>query len=62
MRLRDEQGCTDGHPTMQRHVKRRRKEMTREHDRRDAEGFPTLRWLPGEAPAPGLGQLWGGGA
>lgn len=59
MRLRDEQGCTDGHPTMQRHVKRRRKEMARERDRRDAEGFLTLRWLPGEAPAPGLGQLWG---
>lgn len=45
---------------MQRHVKRRRKEMARERDRRDAEGFLTLRWLPGEAPAPGLGQLWGG--
>lgn len=59
MRLRDEQGCTDGRPTMQRHVKRRREEMARECDRRDAEWFLTPRWLPGEAPAPGLGQLWG---
>lgn len=33
---------------MQRHVKRRREEMARERDRRDAEGFLTLRWLPGE--------------
>lgn len=43
VRLRDEQGCTDGHPTMQRHVKRRREEMARERDRRDAEGFLTPR-------------------
>lgn len=43
MRLRDEQGCTDGHPTMQRHVKRRREEMARECDRRDAEWFLTPR-------------------
>ena len=43
MRLRDEQGCTDGHPTMQRHVKRRREEMARERDRRDAEWFLTPR-------------------
>ena len=33
---------------MQRYVKRRREEMARERDRRDAEGFLTLRWLPGE--------------
>lgn len=48
MRLRDEEGYTGSYPTAQRHVKRRREEMARERDRRDAEGFMTLRWLPGE--------------
>lgn len=33
---------------MQRYVKRRREEMARERDRRDAEGFLTLSWLAGE--------------
>lgn len=57
VRLRDEQGCTGGRPNMQRHVKRRRKEMARERDRKDAEGFLTLRWQPGEAPGPGRVRL-----
>lgn len=48
VRLRDEEGYTGGYSTVQRYVKRRRDEMARERDRRDAEGFPTLRWLPGE--------------
>lgn len=46
--LRDEEGYTGSHSTVQRYVKRRREEMARERDRRDAEGFLTLRWLPGE--------------
>lgn len=48
VRLRDEEGYTGGYSTVQRYVKRRREEMARERDRRDAEGFLTLRWLPGE--------------
>lgn len=48
MRLRDEEGYTGGYPTVRRYVRRRREEMARERDRRDAEGFLTLRWLPGE--------------
>lgn len=48
VRLRDEEGHTGGHSTAQRYVRRRREEMARERDRRDAEGFLTLRWLPGE--------------
>lgn len=48
VRLRDGEGCTGSHPTVQRCVKRRREEMARERDRRDAEGFLTLRRLPGE--------------
>ena len=47
-RLRDEEGHTGSCPTAQRYVKRRREEMARERDRRDAEGFLKLRWLPGE--------------
>lgn len=46
--LRDEEGYTGGYSTVQRYVRRRREEMARERDRRDAEGFLTLRWLPGE--------------
>lgn len=45
---RDEEGYTGSYSTAQRYVKRRREEMARERDRRDAEGFPTPRWLPGE--------------
>lgn len=48
MRLRDEEGYTGSCSTVRRYVKRRREEMARERDRRDAEGFLTLRWLPGE--------------
>lgn len=48
VRLRDEEGRTGSHPAVQRCVKRRREEMARERDRRDAEGFLTLRRLPGE--------------
>lgn len=49
VRLRDEEGRTGSHPTVQRYVRRRREETARERDRRDAEGFSTLRRLPGEA-------------
>lgn len=48
MRLRDEEGYTGSYSTVQRYARRRREEMARERDRRDAEGFLTLRWLPGE--------------
>lgn len=48
VRLRDEEGYTGSYSTVQRYAKRRREEMARERDRRDAEGFLTLRWLPGE--------------
>lgn len=48
VRLRDEEGYEGSCSTVQRYVKRRRGEMARERDRRDAEGFLTLRWLPGE--------------
>ena len=48
VRLRDEEGYAGSYSTVQRYVKRRREEMARERDRRDAEGFLTLRWLPGE--------------
>ena len=47
-RPRDEEGHTGSHPTVRRCVKRRREEMARERDRRDAEGFLTPRRLPGE--------------
>ncbi len=48
VRLRDEEGYTGSYSTVQRCVKRRREEMARERGRGDAEGFLTLRWLPGE--------------
>ncbi|WP_273448245.1 IS21 family transposase [Thermophilibacter provencensis] len=48
VRLRDEEGYAGSYSTVQRYVKRRREEMARERERRDAEGFLTLRWLPGE--------------
>ena len=48
VRLRDEEGYAGSCSTVQRYVKRRREEMARERDRRDAEGFLTPRWLPGE--------------
>ncbi len=48
MRLRDEEGHAGSRSTVQRYARRRREEMARERDRRDAEGFLTLRWLPGE--------------
>ena len=38
VRLRDEEGHAGSCSTVQRHVKRRREEMARERDRRDAEG------------------------
>ena len=46
--LRDELGYDGSYSTVQRYVRRRREEMARERDRRDAEGFLTLSWLPGE--------------
>ena len=48
VRLRDEEGYAGSYSTVQRYVKRRREEMARERAHRDAEGFPALRWLPGE--------------
>ena len=48
VRLHDERGHTGSYSTVRRYVKRRREEMARERERRDAEGFLTLRWLPGE--------------
>ena len=48
VRPRDEEGRTGGCPAVRRCVKRCREEMARERDRRDTEGFLTLRWLPGE--------------
>ena len=48
VRRRDELGYEGSYSTVQRYVRRRREEMARERDRRDAEGFLTLSWLPGE--------------
>lgn len=48
VRLRDEGGCEGSHSTMRRYVRGGREEMARERDRRDAGGFLTPRWLPGE--------------
>ncbi|WP_371683369.1 hypothetical protein [Olsenella sp. Marseille-P4559] len=48
VRLRDELGYEGSYSTVQRYVRRRREEMARERDRRDAEGFLALSWLPGE--------------
>ena len=48
VRLRDERGYEGSYSTVQRHARRRREEMARERDRRDAEGFLTPGWLPGE--------------
>ena len=48
VRLHDERGHTGSYSTVRRYVERRREEMARERERRDAEGFLTLRWLPGE--------------
>jgi transposase len=48
VRLIDERGYEGSYSTVQRYVKQRREEMARERDRRDAEGFLQLSWLPGE--------------
>ena len=48
VRLRDERGYEGSYSTVQRHARQRREEMARERDRRDAEGFLTPGWLPGE--------------
>ena len=48
VRLRDEEGHAGSCSTARRHARRRREEMARERDRRDAEGFLMPRWLPGE--------------
>ena len=48
VRLRDELGYDGPYSTVRRYVRRRREEMARERDRRDAEGFLTPGWLPGE--------------
>lgn len=55
VRLRDELGYEGSYSTVQRYVRRRREEMARERDRRDAEGFLAPGWLPGEARA-GIGE------
>ena len=47
-RLRDGFGYRGSHSTVQRYVRRRREEMARDRDRRNAEGLLTLSWLPGE--------------
>ena len=51
VRLRDELGYDGSYSTVRRHAGRRREEMARERDRRDAEGFLTPGWLPGEVQA-----------
>ncbi|MDD6566532.1 MAG: IS21 family transposase [Olsenella sp.] len=48
VRLRDELGYEGSYSTARRYVRRRREEMARERDRRDAEGFLAPGWLPGE--------------
>jgi transposase len=48
VRLINERGYEGSYSTVQRYVKQRREEMARERDRRDAEGFLQLSWLPGE--------------
>jgi len=48
VRLRDEEGYGGSYSTVQRYVRRRREEMAREADRRDAQGFLQLDWLAGE--------------
>jgi transposase len=48
VRLRDELGYGGSYSTVQRYVKRRREEMAEERDRRDAQGYLQLEWLPGE--------------
>ena len=55
VRLRDELGYDGSYSTVQRYVKQRREEMARKRDRRDAEGFLQLSWLPGEIQA-GIGE------
>lgn len=54
-RPRDGRGCGGSHPTARRHARRRREEVARERDRRDAEGLLRPGWLPGEAQA-GFGE------
>ena len=54
-RLIDGRGCEGSYSTVQRYVKQRREEMARKRDRRDAEGFLQLSWLPGEIQA-GIGE------
>ena len=48
VRLRDEEGYEGSYSTVQRYVRRRREQMARERDERDAAGFLLLEWLPGE--------------
>lgn len=48
VRLRDEEGYDGSYSTVQRYVRRRRGEMAREADQRDAQGFLQLDWLAGE--------------
>lgn len=48
VRLRDEEGYEGSYSTVQRYVRRRREEMAREADQRDAQGFLQLDWLAGE--------------
>lgn len=48
VRLRDEEGYAGSYSTVQRYVRKRREEMAREADQRDAQGFLQLDWLAGE--------------
>ncbi|MEE1208960.1 MAG: IS21 family transposase [Parafannyhessea umbonata] len=48
VRLREELGYDGSYSTVQRYVRRRREEMERERDERDAAGYLLLEWLPGE--------------
>lgn len=47
-RLREERGYQGSYSTARRYVRLRRQEMAEERDRRDAQGFLGLSWLPGE--------------
>lgn len=47
-RLREGRGYQGPCSTARRYVRLRRQEMAEERDRRDAQGFPGLSWLPGE--------------
>lgn len=47
-RLKADEGYGGSYSTVRRYVKRRREEMARELDQRDAQGYLELEWAPGE--------------